>query len=80
MKSLCIEVFEGENKEATVRIPVAVLRVASKLFPSKYMSSLDKNDVSLDDLLEAASSHEVTGRLIEIEDHMDNERVVISVG
>lgn len=80
MKNICIEVYEGDEKASTIRIPVAVLRVASKLFPSKYMSSLDRNEVSLSDLLEAASSPDVSGRLIEVEDHKDDERVVISVG
>lgn len=79
MINLKIEIFEGDRKEATMKIPVAVLKVASKLFPSKYLSSLDKNDVSLSEILEAATSPEVSGRLIEIEDHQDNERVVISV-
>lgn len=79
MKNLKIEVFEGDRKEATIKIPVAVLRVASKLIPSKHLSSLEKSDVSLSEILEAAASPEVSGRLIEIEDHQDNERVVISV-
>lgn len=79
MKSVKIEVFDGEEREATITIPVAVLRVAAKLFPRKYLSSLENNDVSLSDILEAAASPEVAGRLIEIEDHQDNERVVISV-
>lgn len=79
MKKLVIEVFESGEKEATIRIPVVVLKVASKLFPNKYLSSLDKNDVSLSEILEAADSPEVSGRLIEIEDHKDNELVVISV-
>lgn len=79
MRSVKIEVFDGEEREATITIPVAVLRVAAKLFPRKYLSSLENNDVSLSDILEAAASPEVAGRLIEIEDHQDNERVVISV-
>lgn len=79
MRSVKIEVFDGEEREATTTIPVAVLRVAAKLFPRKYLSSLENNDVSLSDILEAAASPEVAGRLIEIEDHQDNERVVISV-
>ncbi|UZJ43212.1 hypothetical protein OOT55_11180 [Marinimicrobium sp. C6131] len=79
MKSVKIEVFEGEEREATITIPVAVLRVAAKLFPRKYLSPLENNDVSLSDILDAAASPEVDGRLIEFEDHRDNERVVISV-
>lgn len=80
MKTLKIEVFEDDRQEATIKIPVAVLKVASRLFPRRYLSSLDKNDVSLSEILEAANSPEVSGRLIEIEDHQDNERVVVSVG
>lgn len=79
MKTLNIELFEGDKKEATIRIPVAVLNLASKFFPQKYLSSLDKSDVSLPEIIEAASNPKVSGRLIEIEDHKDNERVVISV-
>ncbi|WP_439510016.1 hypothetical protein [Marinimicrobium koreense] len=79
MKSIKIEVFEGEERDATIKIPVPVLRVAAKLFPRRYLSSLENNDVSLSDIIEAADSPDVSGRLIEFEDHQDNERVVISV-
>lgn len=79
MRNIKIEVFEDDAKEATIKIPVAVLSVASNIFPKKYISSLESNDVSLSDLIHAASSPDVAGNLIEIEDHKDNTRVIISV-
>ncbi|WP_156948193.1 hypothetical protein [Marinobacterium jannaschii] len=79
MKFLKIDTYEKDERDASIRIPLALLKVAARLFPRKHLTSLEAHAISFEDLLQIASSPEVSGTLIEIEDHRSAERLVISV-
>lgn len=79
MKSLKIEAFENGVKSTTIKIPLTVLKIISKLFPKKYLTALEANSMNLEDLIAAATCPEVSGTIIEVDEYKDNERVVISV-
>ena len=81
MTDLKIRVYKrGEAEpEATVTIPGGVLKVASKLVPKKTAAALQEKGVDLDELIKLAANPEVRGTIVEIEDHKDNEKVVISL-
>ena len=79
MKVIRIEAYEHGEPDATIKIPLALLRVAAGMFPKKCLASLERNALNLEDLLQVAASPELSGTLIEIEDHKSGERLVISV-
>ncbi len=79
MKHFKIEIYEQETKQVTIRIPLGVLTFASKLIPQKQLAALEEKSIDLDGLIEAASHPDVSGLLMEIENHKDNEKILISV-
>lgn len=78
MKNLKIEIFDNDVKDTTITIPLAVIKVASRLIPKKYLSSLEKSSVNIDELIAAASHPDIDGTLVEVEDHGDSQRIIIS--
>jgi hypothetical protein len=82
MANLKIEVFNNNSNgpETTIKIPLDVLKVASKLMPKHIMSSLEEKGIDINHLLYATQKEKIQGILVEIEEHRKNERVVISVG
>jgi hypothetical protein len=82
MANLKIEVFKNSSTgpETTIKIPLDVLKVASKLMPKNVMSSLEEKGIDINHLLYATQKEKIQGILVEIEEHTKNERVVISVG
>lgn len=82
MANLKIEVFKNSSTgpETTIKIPLDVLKVASKLMPKNLMSSLEEKGIDINHLLHATQKEKIQGVLVEIEEHRKNERVVISVG
>ncbi|REL26292.1 hypothetical protein DXX93_06645 [Thalassotalea euphylliae] len=79
MKMLKIEVFENNVKDTTIKIPLDVLKAISRVFPKKYLSLLEAKSMGIEDLILAATNPDTSGTIVEIEDHQDNERVIISV-
>ncbi|WP_255991972.1 hypothetical protein [Chitinolyticbacter albus] len=79
MASLIIEVFENEKPDVTFKIPLLVLQIAAKLIPRKAFQALESEGINIQDVINAAKSGEISGQLIEVVDHKDNERIVISV-
>ena len=81
MSSLKIRVFKGDDKEpeTTVKMPVKVLRVASKLVPKKAAAALEEKGIDLNQIVELAQEPGLHGTLVEIEEHKKNEKIVISI-
>ncbi len=79
MKHFKIEIYEQDVKQATIRIPRGVLRFAYSLIPQKQRAALEQKNIDIDGLLEVSKLPEVNGVLMDIEDHVDQERVLISM-
>lgn len=81
MTSLKIRVFKtGETEpETTVTIPGDVLKVAFKLIPKRAAASLQDKGIDLDEIIKLSTNPEVRGTLVEVEEHRDNEKIVISL-
>jgi hypothetical protein len=81
MANLKIEVFKNNSTgpETTIKIPLDVLKVASKLMPRNVVSSLEEKGIDINNMLYASQNEKIQGTLVEIEEHRKNERVVISV-
>jgi len=81
MADLKIRVFkDGDSAPATtVTIPGGVLRIASRLIPKKAAAALNEQGIDLDEIARLAEDPEAKGRLVEVEDHQKNERVMISL-
>lgn len=79
MASLKIKTFKGGEAEATVTIPLSILRIASKLIPRDAETALSEKGIDLNQILELSQNEEAHGTLVEIEEHRKNERVIISI-
>ena len=81
MADVKIRVFKGgeAQPETTVTIPGSVLKVASKLIPKQAAEALQDKGIDLDELIKLSQNPEVHGTLVEIEEHMKNERIVITL-
>ena len=81
MANLKIRVFKGgeTEPETTITIPGAVLKVASKLIPKRAATVLQNKGIDLDEIIRLSTDPEIQGTLIEVEEHKENERIVISL-
>ncbi len=81
MANLKIRVYKAGNSEpaTTVTIPGGILKVASKLIPKRAMDELRREGIDIEEIVNLASKPEVSGILVEVEDHEKNERIVISL-
>ncbi len=81
MANLKIRVFKDGEKEpeTTVTIPGNVLKVASKLIPKRAATVLQNKGIDLDEIIKLSTDPEIKGTLIEVEEHKENERIVISL-
>ena len=81
MADFKIRVFKGGNvqPETTVTIPGGILKVASKLIPKQAAEALQNKGIDLDELIRLSKNPEIKGTLVEIEEHMKNEKIVISL-
>jgi hypothetical protein len=81
MADLKVRVFKGNEVEpaTTVTIPGGVLKIASNLVPQRAAAALKEQGIDLDELVRLSEGPGAKGRLVEIEDHRKNERVVISL-
>jgi len=76
-----IRVFKcGEAEpERTITIPLAILKIASKLMPKQIAVSLEENGIDLNEIVELSQKSGIRGTLVEIEEHKKNRRFVIAI-
>jgi len=81
MAKMKIRIFKnnGSTPDTTATIPLAIVKVASKLIPRKALSVLDDLGIDLDQLIEISKSEDALGTLAEIEEHKKNRKIVISI-
>ena len=81
MADLKIRVFKGAMEElsTTVTIPGNLLRIASNLIPKRAQAALQDEGIDLDEIVRLSESPEARGKLVEIDGHERNERVVVSL-
>ena len=79
MKNLKIRVYKhGKDlPDTTVRIPIDILRIASRLIPARAMKALADEGIDVEEIVRLSEQPEVQGMLVEVEDHTKNERVVV---
>ena len=81
MAKMKIRIFKnnGTTPDTTATIPLAIVKVASKLIPRKALSVLDDLGIDLDQLIEISKSEDALGTLAEIEEHKKDRKIVISI-
>ena len=81
MSDLKIRVFKGGGMQpaTTVTIPGGVLKIARNLVPHRAVAALKDQGIDLDELVRLSELPEAKGKVVEVEDHQKNERVVISL-
>ncbi len=79
-KVLRVKVFEGDlsKPKVNLNIPLNVVKFIGKLVPDRVKTKLDEHDVSLEQIMQMVEKGE-SGKLIEVEDKEDNERVEIYI-
>ena len=79
-KKLRIKVFEGDlsKPKVNVNIPLTIIKFIGNLVPDRVITKLDEHKVSFDQILEMVEKGEV-GKIVEIEDKEENERVEIYI-
>ena len=79
MPDLKIKVYKaGQVKpEMVVTIPLTIVRMATKLMPTKVKSALENEGIDLNEIVSIAEKQDVTGKLVEVE--KETERIVISI-
>jgi F0F1-type ATP synthase epsilon subunit len=81
MADLKIRVFKiGEAQpETTVTIPGGILKLTANLIPKQAADALRAKGIDLDEIIKLTSTPGFSGILVEVEDHKDSQKVVISV-
>jgi hypothetical protein len=64
---------------STVTIPGGILKIAANLVPRRALAALRDEGIELEELISLSEKPEAHGRLVEVEDHEKNERVVVSL-
>lgn len=78
MPKVRIEVFEAGKRSATINVPIWVVTGASRLLPRISGKRLEDH-VDLDAIRALIADPAARGKLLEIEDHEDQDRIVISL-
>jgi hypothetical protein len=80
MADLKVRVFKGNDQQpsTTVTIPGGVLKIARNLVPHKAVAALRDQGIDLDEIVRLSEGPDAKGKLVEVEDHDKNERVIIS--
>lgn len=81
MADLKIRVFKigTDQPKTTITIPGSVLQVASVLFPKAVAEELEQKGIDVAEIAELSMNPDVSGTLIEIEEHEKGEKIVISL-
>lgn len=79
-KKLRIKVFEGDlsKPKVNVNIPLTIVKFIGNLVPDRVKTKLDEHKVSFDQIMEMVEKGEV-GKIVEVEDKEENERVEIYI-
>jgi hypothetical protein len=78
MPQLKLAVFEDGSPSATITMPSWLIVAASRMLPRMAGKSL-QDRIDLEQLVALASDPDASGVIVDIVDHQDNERVVISI-
>jgi hypothetical protein len=78
MARLKIEVFEGGARSATITLPTWLVVGASKMLPKIAGKDL-KEHIDIERIVEMAKDPSATGIVLDIEDHEDQDRILISI-
>jgi hypothetical protein len=79
MVDLKVRVFKGNEPKTTVSIPVGILRMASKLVPARAAAALKEEGIDLDEIVRLSEDPAARGQIALIEDHVKNEKTVVSL-
>ena len=81
MANLKIQVFKGtaSDPSTTVRIPVRALKIASSLIPGKAARELEEQGIDLEAIIQASENPDAHGVLTEVQDHEQDQRIIVSV-
>ena len=61
------------------RGPGGALKIASKLIPKQAVKALGNEGIDLDELVKLAANPKAHGTLLEVEEHQEKEKVIISL-
>ena len=78
MAKIKIEVFEDGLRSATITVPGWLVTGASKMLPRIAGKTLQEH-IDIEQIAELTKNPQASGVLIDIEDHEDNDRIVISI-
>ncbi|MBY6196835.1 hypothetical protein [Vibrio hangzhouensis] len=73
MRTLQIETFSNGVREDTVKVPVGLAKLALTPFLKKLSSK------QADLIVSALNSHEISGVILEVEEHSNSEKVIFSI-
>jgi len=81
MAKLCIKKYEDGNEKPlkTVSIPLAVLKIVKNLIPKKVKDELQKEGIDIQEIIKLSESPDFNGTILEVENHVKNEKVIISL-
>ncbi|MBW2604762.1 MAG: hypothetical protein JRE28_10690 [Deltaproteobacteria bacterium] len=81
MLKLKIRIFKNNDTapDTTLTVPLAVIKVASKLVPRKAVKVLDDLGIDIDQIIEISKTEEPLGTLAEVEEHNKNRKIIIAI-
>ena len=81
MAKLCIKKYENGNEKPlkTISIPLAVLKIVKNLIPKKVKDELQKEGIDIQEIIKLSESPNFNGTILEVENHVKNEKVIISL-
>jgi len=65
--------------DTTMTVPLAVIKVASRLVPRKAIKVLDDLGIDFDQIIDLAKTEEPLGILAEIDEHNKDRKIIISI-
>ena len=81
MTKLCIKKFKqgNENPLTTVSIPLAVIKMVENVIPKKAKEELQKEGIDIKEIIKLSESPHFTGTVLEVDNHLKNEKIIISL-
>ena len=81
MLKLKVRIFKDSDSkpDTTMTVPLAVVKVASKLVPRKAVKILDDLGIDFDQIVDISKTEEPLGTLAEIEEHKKDRKIIISI-
>ncbi len=80
MANLKIEKFVGETHNTTIKVPLLMLRVATKLLPKKTLTALEAKGIDVKQIFQAETSGGTYRKAIEVRERGINKKIILSVG